>query len=120
MCFIKEVILKSFAIFTRKHLCWSLFLIKGLRRRCFPVNIAKFLRTPILKNICERQLLKINSQNVLNVLQVRNKVIITLVLVGIYLFKVNVGNSRPTCDTCSELTIKTPERNQALFWCLYC
>ena len=22
--------------------------------RCFPVNIAKFLRTPILKSICER------------------------------------------------------------------
>ena len=24
---------------------------------CFPVNIARFLRTPILKNICERLLL---------------------------------------------------------------
>ena len=27
-CSIKKVILKNFAIFTRKHLCWSLFLIK--------------------------------------------------------------------------------------------
>ena len=27
------------------------------RHRCFPVNIAKFLRTPYLKNICERLLL---------------------------------------------------------------
>ena len=26
---------------------------------CFPVNIAKFLRAPILKNICERLLLGI-------------------------------------------------------------
>ena len=24
------------------------------QRRCFPVNIAKFLRTPILKNVCKR------------------------------------------------------------------
>ena len=26
---------------------------KRLQHRCFPVNIGKFLRTPILKNICE-------------------------------------------------------------------
>ena len=53
--------------FTGKHLCWSLFLIKleslldkvsglqvcnffkrRLQRRCFPVNIAKFLIIPFL------------------------------------------------------------------------
>ena len=34
------------------------FIKKRLQHRCFPVNIAKFLRTPILKNICERLLLK--------------------------------------------------------------
>ena len=31
--------------------------VAGLRRvqhQCFPVNIVKFLRKPILKNICER------------------------------------------------------------------
>ena len=61
----KKGVLKNFALFTRKNLCWRLFLItlralacnfikKRLRRRCFPVNIANFLRTPILKNICER------------------------------------------------------------------
>ena len=27
-CFIKKAVLKHFAIFTWKHLCWSLFLIK--------------------------------------------------------------------------------------------
>ena len=47
--------------FTGKQLCQSLFLMKflknTLRHRCFPVNIAKFLRTPILKSICERLLL---------------------------------------------------------------
>ena len=26
---------------------------------CYPVNIAKFLRTPVLKNICERLLLSL-------------------------------------------------------------
>ena len=31
---------------------------KRLQHRCFPVNIAKFLRTSILKNICEQLLLK--------------------------------------------------------------
>ena len=59
-----------FAIFTRKHQCWCLFLKivsglkagsiieKRLQRRCFSVNIAKYLRTPILKNFCERLLLE--------------------------------------------------------------
>ena len=30
---------------------------KGIQHWCFPVNIEKFLRTPTLKNICERLLL---------------------------------------------------------------
>ena len=29
------------------------FIKKRLQDRCFPVSIVKFLRTPILKNICE-------------------------------------------------------------------
>ena len=37
-----------------KHLCWSPFLI---------LSIAKFLRAPILKNICEWLLLKMCSWN---------------------------------------------------------
>ena len=55
--FFKIGVLENCAIFTRKHLCWSLFLIKfskkfiknfikkRLQHRCFPANIAKFLRT---------------------------------------------------------------------------
>ena len=55
----------SFAKFAGKH-CWSLscnefaglrpatLLKRRLQHRCFAVNIAKLLRTPILKNICER------------------------------------------------------------------
>ena len=59
--FRKKSILKHFVIFTRKHPCWSLFSVFGvnfikkrLQHRYFPMNITKFLRTPILKNIWER------------------------------------------------------------------
>ena len=31
-----------------------IFIQKILQHRCFPVSIAKFLRTPILKNICKQ------------------------------------------------------------------
>ena len=55
--FFKIGVLKNFVIFTGKYLCWSLFLIKltpktpkRLQHRCFLVNIAKFLRTPFLRN----------------------------------------------------------------------
>ena len=50
--FCKKTVLKSFAIFTGKHLCWILLLIKlkacnsikkRLQHRCFPVSIARFL-----------------------------------------------------------------------------
>ena len=60
-------VLKNLAIFTGKQLCWSLIfnkveikketlLKKRLQDRCFPVNIAKFLKTSIFKNICKRLL----------------------------------------------------------------
>ena len=64
-CSIKQTALENFAIFTGKHLCRSLFFVKvaslrpetlfkkRLQHRCFLVNIKKFLRAPILKNICE-------------------------------------------------------------------
>ena len=35
---------------------WN-FIKNRLQHSCFPVKFAKFLRTPILKNICERLLL---------------------------------------------------------------
>ena len=44
------------------------FIKKRLQHRCFPVNIAKFLRTPILKNICKwlpLKLIKIPSSKVI-------------------------------------------------------
>ena len=52
---------KNLANFTGKHLRWSLFLInfieKRFQHRCLPVKFSKFLRTPILKNVCKRLLL---------------------------------------------------------------
>ena len=62
-------VLKNFAKFTGKHLWQSLCFNKvaGLRpatlfkkrpwHRCFPVNFAKFLRTPFLQNTSGRLLL---------------------------------------------------------------
>ena len=44
--FFKIAFLKNFAIFTWKHLCWSLFFKERPQQRCFSVNIAKFVRTP--------------------------------------------------------------------------
>ena len=43
--FYEKGVLKNFAIFTGKHLCWR------LQHRSFPVNIAKFLRTAFLRQI---------------------------------------------------------------------
>ena len=60
---LKKAVLKSFAIFTKKHLCssnrlWPATLLKKrLQHRGFPLNILKFLRIPFLRNICERLLL---------------------------------------------------------------
>ena len=65
----KTAALENFAILNRKTpvlesalnkvtglQAWN-FIKKRLQRRWFPVNIAKFLRTPILKNSYERLLL---------------------------------------------------------------
>ena len=45
--FFKIGSIKNFAIFTGKHLCWGLFLIK---LQVLPVDIAKFLRIAFLYN----------------------------------------------------------------------
>ena len=66
--FCKKDVPKTFANFTGKHLCWSLlqvcnFIKERLRHWCFSVKFAKFLRTSILKNTCERLLLFVSCQN---------------------------------------------------------
>ena len=60
--FSKKNVPKNFSKFTGKHMLWSLFLNKfaglwpttlllkkRLKHRCFSVNFAKSLRTPLLK-----------------------------------------------------------------------
>ena len=68
-CSVRKGVLRNFAKFTGKHLCQRLFfnkvaglrpvtlLKKSLWHRCFPVNFAKFLRTPFLQNTSGRLLL---------------------------------------------------------------
>ena len=67
--FCRKGALRNFSKFTGKHLCQSLYFnkVSGLRaetllkkrlwHRCFPVNFAKFLRIPFLKNTSGRLLL---------------------------------------------------------------
>ena len=57
--FYEKTVIKNFAKFTEKYLYWSLF-----RHGCFPLNIAKFLRTTILENIWERMVAGWGSQQV--------------------------------------------------------
>ena len=47
--FFKKGVLKNFAVFTEKHLCWSLFLIKLQAFRA-----SKFLRRAFLQNTIPR------------------------------------------------------------------
>ena len=65
-CSVKKAVLENFTIFTGKYVCSSFsntmaglqacnFIKKRLQCRCFPANIAKFLRTSVLKNTCDRQ-----------------------------------------------------------------
>ena len=69
----KKGVLGNFAKFTGKYLCQSFFfnkvaglpttlLKKRLWHRCFPVNFAKFLRTPFLENTSGRLLLSIRRK----------------------------------------------------------
>ena len=73
-CSLKKSVLKNFANFTGKHLLESLFdnvaglkacnfIKKRLQHWYFPIKFPKFLRTSILKNICERLLLLVSPQN---------------------------------------------------------
>ena len=83
--FYKIVVLKDFAKFTGKHLCWSFFvkrracnsIKKSLRacsfiknrfeHQCFPMNFMKFLKTPLLYNTSGRLLVILVMRDSLNV-----------------------------------------------------
>ena len=66
----KKSVLRNIAKFTGKHLCQSLFFNKvpAFRRlwhRCFPVNFAKLLRTPILTEHLRWLLLKMKTSELM-------------------------------------------------------
>ena len=75
-CSLRKGVLRSFLKFTGKHLCKSLLFNKvaGLRpatllkkklwHRCFPMNFAKFLRTPFLRNTSGRLLLYLTFHSI--------------------------------------------------------
>ena len=55
-------LLLKILLYSQENTCVKIALFKKrLPRRCFPVNIPKFLRTPILKNICDWLLLYIGK-----------------------------------------------------------
>ena len=72
-CSVINGVLRNFTKFTGKHLCQSLsfnkvagvrpaiLLKKRLWHRCFPVNFAKFLRTPFQQNTSWRLLLLLHK-----------------------------------------------------------
>ena len=81
----KKGVLKNYTKFTGKHLRQSLIFnkVEGLRpatllkkrlsHRCFPVNFAKFLRTPFLNNTPGRLLLTILIHQLIVYLEKMNK-----------------------------------------------
>ena len=100
--FYKKALFRNFVIFTGKHSCSSLFLIKLQPvKRNTAVNTAKFLRTHILKNSCKRLLLMATMSpswyNVINNIQ-------RIIPVGYYLFKFNKRNTTSRGEICSKLT----------------
>ena len=125
--FFKIGALKNFAIFTGKHVSWNLFLIKLQPWRCFPVNIAKFLRTAFciehlwwlflnfllffleskwhLYSLCSK---KWNLKHFQFALRFHRCLPVTLwcnpLIANIYLFKFKNRNTRKRCEICLQLT----------------
>ena len=61
----KKLFLKFFSQYSHENTCVGFnFIEKRLKHRCFPVNIVKFLRTLILKNICKRLILMLKISNI--------------------------------------------------------
>ena len=79
------------------------FIKKRIQYRYFPVNFAKFLRTPFLQNTSSRLLLKFGDFNYPQPFPT-----------DIYLLKVKKRNITKRCEICSMLTINTLERRHWL------
>ena len=98
-------IFKNFANFTENYLCWCLFLTKlgcnfikkRLQHTCSPVKFAKFLRTLILKKICEQLLLNIFFQ--------KHNTKVNTSMVTIDLSFINLYNLQKPCLLLIPLTV---------------
>ena len=118
----KKGVLRNFTNFTGKHLCQSLFfnkvdkkkfIKKRLWCRCFPVNFAKFPRTPFLQSTSGRLFLESFPSLQTNTLSA-----------SIYLFKVSNRNTYEILFhnvwNMFKVNYKdTTLRPLTLFWCLY-
>ena len=67
-CSVRKGVFRNLATVTEKYLCQSLYFNKvrpatllkpRLRHKCFPLNFAKFLRTPFLQSTSGRPLLNV-------------------------------------------------------------
>ena len=91
-CSTKKTVLKKFAISIGKNLSWSLFIKKLFQRKCFRVNIVKLLRTPILKNICERLHLNVvlNSNEEQDLLVKLDEMGLDIIMFYVYLYQFGI------------------------------
>ena len=129
--FFKKDVLKNFAKFTGKHLCQSLFynkvadmrpatLLKKRLVQFFSMNISTFLRTPILKNICGRLLLKIVVNLFRALIRVRSELFCKAgVLINITKFTENVCHWKFSGILCEIFKDNFFCGTPGLFWIFY-
>ena len=93
-CPVKNVVLES--LFNKvAGLQACSFIKKRLQQRCFPVKLAKFLRTTILKNICERPLLFLFSSKIVREFVVHKEVVVRSCSVKMLLLKISHRKTPP-------------------------
>ena len=86
----KEGALRNFTKFTGKRLRPATLLKKRLWYGCFPVNFAKFLRTPFLQNTSEQLLLYIYELTLYIILYVYTVIMyMKCLLSDVFLINVN-------------------------------
>ena len=103
-CSVRKGVLRNFAKFTGKRLCQSFFFnkVSGLRPatslkkrlwyRCFPVNYAKFLRTPFLTEHLRWLLLELLLPEIsMFILQIQ-KIILVKETENLMMFTTNASN----------------------------
>ena len=53
--FCKKAVLKNFAIFTGKHLCWRLFIDQNIAKKVLDHLFEEYLRTAVSENVHETE-----------------------------------------------------------------